>query len=64
MLTTSDGWLKLSLKMLVYRGGGVNSNGFKGLSVVTKSNSCCRCFRCDIGMESPDSDVDKENIGI
>ena len=45
-LTTIDGWLKPSLKTLVYKGGGAKSSGFRGTAVVTKTNSCRSVFGC------------------
>ena len=36
VLTTSDGWLKLALEMLVYRGGRVNISGCRFMTVRTK----------------------------
>ena len=43
-LTTSDSWSETLLKTLVKMGGGENSLGCRGMSVGTKSNSCCRFF--------------------
>ena len=39
---TSDGLLKLLLKTLVYREGGVNSSFCRGMTVGTELNSCHR----------------------
>ena len=61
---TSDGWLKLVLKTLVYREGGANSSGFRGMSVGNIYNSCHRCFWCGVGMENPDSAVYEEHPRI
>ena len=43
-LMTSDGWLELLLKMLLYMGGRVNISGFRGIEVGTKANSLCIFF--------------------
>ena len=49
-LTTSDIWLKTLLKALVYRGGGLNRSGYRGVEVGTKSNSFCGGFVGRVGM--------------
>ena len=64
VLTTSDVWLKLELKMLVYRGEGVSISGYRGMAVGIEANICRRFFWCGVGMERPDSYVDEEHIGI
>ena len=51
--TTSDGWLKLVLKTLVYKGGLVNSSGYRDMEVSTKTNTCRRGFWCSFFMEMP-----------
>ena len=40
VLTTIDVWLKLALKMLVYRECGVNNSGCSGMSVGNKLFAC------------------------
>ena len=30
----------------------------------TNINSCCRCFWCSVGVESPDGDFDDKHLGI
>ena len=37
-LMTSDGWLKLAINTLVYRGGGVYSSGCGDMAVGTETN--------------------------
>ena len=61
---TSDGWLKMVLETLVYRGGRINSSDCRGIIVGNEDNSCCMGFWCGVGMDIPDSAVDEENIGI
>ena len=57
---TSDMWLKPLLKKLLYRGGGVNSIGCRGILVGTKSKSCCRGLGGGIGMERTDGAFDEK----
>ena len=61
---TIDGWPKSLLETLVYRGGGVNSSGFRVISAWTRSNSFRRYFWGCVGMERPNDAVDGKHIGI
>ena len=63
-MTTSEGWLKNLLNNLVGRGGGLNSNGFRGTAVGTGANIFSRGLGGCVGMERPNGDVDENNIGI
>ena len=46
------------------RGGGVNSLGYRGISVGTKENTCCRVFGGCIGVERSNGAVDEKQFGI
>ena len=48
---TSDRWLKMLLKKMIYRLGVVNSLSCGGMSMGNKDNSCCRVFRGRVSME-------------
>ena len=46
------------LKMLVYRGDGINSSSYRGMKFGTEANSCYTDFWGRVGMERPNGDVD------
>ena len=63
-LTESDGWLKLALETLVYRGGGVKISGIRYMAVGNTANMFQSFFWISVGTKRVDSIVDEENIGI
>ena len=56
--------MKLALKTLVYRVGGVKSSGCRGMEVRIKANICCRFLWGGVGMERPVGAVDEKNLRI
>ena len=55
--------LKKILKSLVYRVGGLNSLGCRGVLVGTEANSWCNGFWVCVGMERPNVAVDGNGLG-
>ena len=61
---TSDSWLETLLKTLVYRGGGVNISGCRGILVGAEANIYCRFFWGCVGMDRPNGAFGEKHIRI